>query len=77
MLKVTSNNYEVEETIQLTKVIDGKEEVIYEFKMQLTEQDMLEIKHILFDYSKTNIMEYLQRTSTRIRKSSRRKYSKK
>ena len=60
MLKVTSNNYEVEETIQLTKVIDGKEEVIYEFKMQLTEQDMLEIKHILFDYSKTNIMEYLQ-----------------
>ena len=60
MLKVTNKDYEVEETIQLTKVVDGKEEVVYEFKMQLTEDDMLKIKHILFDYTGNNIMEYLR-----------------
>lgn len=60
MLKVTNKDYEVEETIQLTKVVDEKEEVVYEFKMQLTENDMLKIKHILFDYTGNNIMEYLR-----------------
>ena len=65
MLKVTNKEYEIEETVQLTKIIDGKETVVYDFKMQLTEADMLEIKHILFDYSSTNIMEYLQSSKAR------------
>lgn len=62
MLKVTSKNFEIEEKIQLTKIIEGKEEVIYEFSMQITNEEMQELKHILFDYSNNNIFKYFKAT---------------
>ncbi len=58
MLKITKNNYEIEETIQLTKNENNEEKVLYEFKMQLTPEDLLEIKHILFGYAKENKIKY-------------------
>ena len=45
MLVLTSKKYEVEETIR------GQEEngdILYEFQMQITPQEMVEIKNILF-----------------------------
>lgn len=63
MLKVTNKDFEIEENIQLTKIIDGKEEIIYEFVMKITESEMQELKNILFDYSNENILEYLKATS--------------
>ncbi len=58
MLKVTNKNYEIEEDIQLTKMVEDKEQVIYEFKMQITEDEMQELKHILFDFAKENLKKY-------------------
>ena len=63
MLKVTNKQYEIEEPVQLTKIVDGKEEVLYEFKMQLTSDELSEIKHILFDYAKENIESYIKANS--------------
>lgn len=62
MLKVTSKNYEIEEKIQLIKMIDNEEEVAYEFDMQITNDEMQELKHILFDFAEKNIKEYLKAT---------------
>lgn len=62
MLKITSKKYEIEEPIQYTKNIDGNEEIIYEFKMQINEQELNEIKHILFDYTNDNINKYMKAT---------------
>lgn len=59
MLKVTNKDYEIEETIQLSKEINGREETIYEFKMQLSEKDLSELKHILFDFTDANLKKYM------------------
>lgn len=48
MLKITKNEYEIEEPIELVKNIDGKEEIIYKFDMKLTEDDVLKLKDLLF-----------------------------
>lgn len=62
MLKVTNKQFEIEEPVQLTKVVDGKEEVLYEFKMQITADELQELKHILFDFANNNIKDYLKAT---------------
>lgn len=54
MLKITSKEFEIEEPIQLTKMIDGKEENLYEFTMQLTSDDLQKLKKIVFDTSEEN-----------------------
>lgn len=54
MLKITSKEFEIEEPIQLTKMVDGKEETLYEFTMQLTSNDLQKLKEIVFDTSKEN-----------------------
>lgn len=46
MLVLTSKEFEVEETIRGVK--EGTGEILYEFKMQITPSEMLEIKDILF-----------------------------
>lgn len=48
MLKITKNEYEIKETIELVKKVDGKEEKIYQFDMELTEDDVLKLKELLF-----------------------------
>lgn len=48
MLKITRNNYEIEEPIELVKNVDGKEEILYQFDMKLTEEDVLKLKDLLF-----------------------------
>lgn len=58
MLKITSKDFEIDETIQLTKIIDGKEEKIYEFQMQITNDEMQELKHIFFDFAEENMKKY-------------------
>lgn len=45
MLVIKKKNYEVEEKVQLT---NDKDEVIYEFDMKITADEMLRIKEILF-----------------------------
>lgn len=62
MLKVTSKNFEIEEKIQLTKMNEDKEEIVYEFDMQITNDEMQELKHILFDFSKEHITDYINAT---------------
>ena len=62
MLKVTSKNFEIEEKIQLTKMDEEKEEIVYEFDMQITNDEMQELKHILFDFSKEHITDYINAT---------------
>lgn len=62
MLKVTSKNFEIEEKIQLTKMNEEKEEIVYEFDMQITNDEMQELKHILFDFSKEHIKDYINAT---------------
>ena len=62
MLKVTSKNFEIEEKIQLTKMNEEKEEIVYEFDMQITNDEMQELKHILFDFSKEHITDYINAT---------------
>ena len=63
MLKVTNKQFEIEEPVQLTNFVDGKEEVLYEFKMQITADELQELKHILFDYTNNNIQNYLKAPS--------------
>ena len=48
MLKITRSDYEIKEPIELVKNVDGKEEVLYQFDMKLTEDDVLKLKDLLF-----------------------------
>lgn len=48
MLVLTSKKYEIEEDI---KAINEEEETLYEFKMQITPNEMKELRDILFDES--------------------------
>ena len=48
MLVLTSKKYEVEEDI---KAVNEENETLYEFKMQITPDEMKEIRDILFDES--------------------------
>lgn len=64
MLKVTSKKYEIEELIQLTNINEkGEEEVKYEFTMQITESELLEIKNILFSLGKEKYSDYIKATA--------------
>ncbi len=63
MLKVTNKNFEIEELVQLTKETDNKEEIVYEFKMQITGDELKEIKNILFDFTKNNFKGYIKASS--------------
>ena len=55
MLKITKNKYEIEETIQITENKEGKEEVLLEIPMQITSDELLKLKEILFGYTNKNI----------------------
>ena len=46
MLEIKKKKYEIEEKIRLT---DEKDEILYEFNMQITPEELLEIKRILFE----------------------------
>lgn len=46
MLKLTSKQYEIEETVQ---VDNDKGEVIYSFEMQITPDELFKIRNIFFD----------------------------
>lgn len=43
MLKVITKDYEVEEKVQCVKKKDGKEEILYEFEMKLTQDEVFEL----------------------------------
>ena len=44
MIVLNKKDYEIEETIQITK----KDEILYEFKMQITSEEMGKIKELIF-----------------------------
>lgn len=46
MLEIKKKKYEIEEKIRLT---DEKDEILYEFDMRITPEELLEIKKILFE----------------------------
>ena len=52
MLVLTSKKYEVEETI---KAVNEENETLYEFQMQITPDEMKEIRDILFDEKSMNL----------------------
>lgn len=56
MLKIEKKDYEVEEDIQLVE--EGK--IIYEFKMKITNEELEELKYILFNFAKENRVKYAQ-----------------
>lgn len=62
MLKITKNKYEIEETIQITENREGKEEVLLEIPMQITSDELLKLKEILFGYTNKNISKYQSST---------------
>ena len=62
MLKITKNKYEIEETIQITENKEGKEEVLLEIPMQITSDELLKLKEILFGYTNKNISKYQNST---------------
>lgn len=49
MITITQKEYEIEEPIAVKKVIEGKEETLYEFKMQITSKELSEIKDLIFN----------------------------
>lgn len=51
MLKIEKKEFEIEEPIKLIKNVNGQEQVLYDFMMRLTEDDMLNLKDILFGKS--------------------------
>jgi hypothetical protein len=52
MLVLTSKKYEVEETI---KAVNEENETLYEFQMQITPNEMKELRDILFDEKSMNL----------------------
>lgn len=52
MLVLTSKKYEVEETI---KAVNEENETLYEFQMQITPDEMKELRDILFDEKSMNL----------------------
>lgn len=48
MLKITKKLYEIEENIQITENKDGKEEILLDIPMQITSDELLKLKRILF-----------------------------
>lgn len=62
MLKITKSTYEIEETIQITENKKGKEEVLLEIPMQITSDELLKLKEILFGYTNQNISKYQNST---------------
>jgi len=62
MLKITNKEFEIEEKIQLTKMVENKEEVVYEFDMKITADELQELKHIMFDFTENNVKKYIKAT---------------
>ena len=62
MLKITKNKYEIDETIQIAENKEGKEEILLEIPMQITPDELLRLKEILFGYTNKNISKYQNST---------------
>ena len=62
MLKITKNKYEIEENIQITENKEGKETILLEIPMQITSEELLKLKEILFNYTNKNILKYQNST---------------
>lgn len=54
MIKISKNDYEIEETIELFK----GEESIYKFDLKITDKELLRIKEILFGLASKHELEY-------------------
>ena len=67
MLKITKSKYEIEEIIQITENKEGKEEVLLEIPMQITSDELLKLKEILFGYTNQNISKYQNSTEQKKR----------
>lgn len=62
MLKVTSKKYEIEEKVQFERNIDGESQVLYEFDMQITSDELQELKDIIFGFANDNFYKYQNAT---------------
>lgn len=58
MLKITSKQYEIEEQVQFEKIVDGQKQIQYEFIMQITNEEMQELKDIIFSFANDNFSRY-------------------
>lgn len=57
MIVLNKKDYEIEETIQITK----KEEILYEFKMQITSEELGKIKDLIFSDENQKAQKQVQR----------------
>ena len=61
MIEIKRKNYEVDELIRL---VDGENNTLYEFNMQITASEMLEIKKILFEDAENLKKRYIKALPT-------------
>ena len=62
MLKITKNEYEIDEKIQITEKREGKEQILLEVPLQITADELLKLKEILFGYTNKNFSKYQNST---------------
>lgn len=62
MLKITKNEYEIDEKIQITEKREGKEQILLEVPLQITADELFRLKEILFGYTNKNISKYQNST---------------
>lgn len=55
MLEIKKSNYEIDEKIRL---LDSNDEIVYEFDMQITGEELLKIKKMLFEKAEKRYKEY-------------------
>lgn len=59
MLEIKRKNYEIDEKIRL---VDENDNILYEFNMQLTPDELLKIKKILFEDAESIKKKYIKAT---------------
>ena len=62
MLKITKNEYEIDEKIQITEKREEKEQILLEVPLQITADELLRLKEILFGYTNKNFSKYQNST---------------
>lgn len=61
MIILNKKDYEIEETIQITKQEKKETKVIYEFKMQITSDELGKVKELIFSEENQKAQKQIQR----------------
>lgn len=61
MIVLSKKDYEIEETIQINKQEDKETKTLYEFKMQITSEELGKIKDLIFSDENQRLQKQIQR----------------